>query len=347
MDFEPHFLTTHVGSLPHNGEGVPYGVLASLDLPAWPQLVNRVFLESMWVQYSAGMPGAVLDRANEKLTFDTANDLTPALEAFYERYLAEDVASFSLSEDYAAGFHAMLDVLRGMSGRWAKGQVTGPVSFGLTAVDQDLRSVLYHDLLADAIVKHTALGARWQVRRLKQLRPNVMIFVDEPYMASFGSAFVSLSREQVITMLDEVFDAIHEEGALAGVHCCGNTDWSVLLATTVDVLNIDAFDYLESLSLYPAELRAFLDRGGVVAWGIVPNDERVDGVTPESLACRLREGFALIAGKAARRGIDIGPQAFEARSLITPRCGLGPATVPIADRALELLAPTAAALRGG
>ena len=30
----------------------------------------------------------------------------------------------------------------------------------------------------------------------------------------------------------------------------------------------------------PAELRAFLDRGGVVAWGIVPNTARRSGATP-------------------------------------------------------------------
>lgn len=37
----------------------------------------------------------------------------------------------------------------------------------------------------------------------------------------------------------------HNEGALAGVHCCGNTDWSVLLETSVDVLNLDGYDYLD------------------------------------------------------------------------------------------------------
>ncbi len=76
-------------------------------------------------------------------------------------------------------------------------------------------------------------------------------------------------------MLDEVFTAIHAEEALAGVHCCGNTDWSVLLATQVDILNLDAYNYLEYLALFPMELREFLDRGGVVAWGIVPNNDEI------------------------------------------------------------------------
>ena len=67
--------------------------------------------------------------------------------------------SFGLKPDYAAGFFSMLDTLRGSSGEWAKGQVTGPISLGLTVVDQGLRSILYNDMLADAIVKNAAMNA--------------------------------------------------------------------------------------------------------------------------------------------------------------------------------------------
>jgi methionine synthase II (cobalamin-independent) len=271
--------------------------------------------------------------------------LSPALEEFYGRYLADDVDSFALPADYAAGFYTMLDTLRSTSGEWAKGHVTGPISFGLTVTDQDLRSSLYNEQLADPIVKQLAFNARWQVRQLKQVRPNVIIFVDEPYMASFGSAFINLSREQVVTLLNEVFDAVHAEGALAGVHCCGNTDWSVLMGTSVDILNLDAYEYLENLALYPNEVRAFLDRGGNLAWGIVPNNEHIFAETPEKLAQRLRDGLRLISDKAHGRGVSIGVDEFADRSLITTACGLGPTTIEIADRAVETLARTGEMLK--
>jgi hypothetical protein len=240
----------------------------------------------------------------------------------------------------------MLDTLRQQPGDWAKGQVTGPISLGLTVVDQDLRSILYNDLLADVIVKNAAMNARWQAQQLFAARPNVILFVDEPYMASFGSAFISLSREQVITMLDEVFAAIHQEKALAGVHCCANTDWSVLLATSVDILNLDAYGYLENLALYPAELRAFLDRGGVIAWGIVPNTDEVNHVSPEQLAQRMHDGQRLISQRAVARGIQIDPGELAHRSLIVPSCGLGSQTVETADRVFDMLAQTGALLQG-
>jgi hypothetical protein len=220
---------------------------------------------------------------------------------------------------------------------WLKGQVTGPVSFGLTVTDQDLRASLYHELLVDAIVKNLAMNARWQARRLKELCPNVVIFVDEPYLASFGSAFISLSREAVIEMLGEIFAAIHQEGALAGVHCCGNTDWSLLMGAGADILNLDAYEYMQTLALYPHELRAFLDRGGWIAWGIVPNDGRVWDETAQSLAQRLGEGFESISQKAVARGVSISLEELSARSLLAPCCGLGSTTEAISDASLDLL----------
>jgi len=238
----------------------------------------------------------------------------------------------------------MLEVLDSTSGHWAKGQVTGPVSFGLTVTDQNLRASLYDELLADTIVKNAAWNARWQIRQLKMVRPQVLMFVDEPYMAAFGSAYISLTSEQAMAMLDEVFAAIHQEGAVAGVHCCANTDWSVLLATSVDVLNLDAYGYLENLALYPAELRAFLDRGGFIAWGIVPNNSDIMCQSVEKLAERLHQGLALVAEKAQARGVQITAGELSTRSLITTSCGLGPATVPIAERALDTLAQLGALL---
>ena len=310
-----------------------------MDIPAWPQLSQRDFRENMYIQYSPTLPALHLDAAKQKVTFDTRQDITPALEQFYEHYLAEDLEYFALRPEYASGFFGFLVALQTntVEVKWLKGQVTGPVSFGLTVTGQDLRASLYHELLADVIVKNLAMNARWQARRLKDLRPNVIIFVDEPYLSSFGSAYISISREAVIEMLAEVFEAIHLEGALAGVHCCGNTDWSLLMEAGADILNLDAYEYLHTLALYPHELRAFLDRGGWITWGIVPNDERVWGETPQSLEQRLGAGFDAIRQKAAARGVSITVGDLSARSLLAPCCGLGSTTEAVADASMDLL----------
>ena len=348
MAFSPHFWTTIIGSIPHTeGAEICKRLATTIDIPAWPQLPRRSFRESMYIQYSPSLPAVVLDQQKEKISFDTQNDISPALEEFYGRYLADDVDSFGLLPEYAAGFYTMLDTLHSLPGEWAKGQVTGPISFGLTVTDQNLRASLYDEALADVIVKNMAMNARWQIRQIHTARPNVVIFVDEPYLASFGSAYISLSREQVIAILNEVFAGIHAEGGLAGVHCCANTDWSVLLASDVDILNLDAFGYMENLSLYTAELRTFLDRGGVVAWGIVPTGEEIDTVNPASLAQRLRDGLKMISQKSASRGTPISVDELSVRSLVSPSCGLGSSGLVIAEKALDTLVKTGEILQKG
>jgi hypothetical protein len=343
-----NYLTTHVGSVPHlEAHELSARLNDLLDAPAWVQLPRRSFRESMYVQYSPTLPAVHEDAANGRIYFDTKSDLTDALASFYTPVLDQAVDAFALRPDHAHGFFAMLETLRATKGEWAKGQATGPISFGLTITDQDLRASLYNEMLVDAIVKNMSMNARWQIRQLKSVRTNVILFLDEPYMAAFGSAFISLSREQAITYLDEAFDAIHAEGGMAGVHCCANTDWSVLLATKVDILNLDAYGFIENLALYPVELREFLDRGGNVCWGIVPNNEQIFDETPQGLAERLRNGIRLIVEKAAARGVKIEAAEFDNRSLIAPACGLGSTSIEVADRVFEALAETGNVLKRG
>jgi hypothetical protein len=203
-----------------------------LDIPCWLQLPRRDFRENIYTQYAPTLPGAVVDEAREKAYIDTgAADFDVKLESFYQAILDGDVNAFVLYNDYAQGFYVLLESLGKKPTKYAKGQVMGPISFGLTVADQDGRACLYNDVYVDVLVKHMAYNARWQVEQLKMVCEQVILFVDEPYMASFGSAYVSLGKEQVIAWLDEVYEALHGAGAITGTHCCGNTDWGVLLNT--------------------------------------------------------------------------------------------------------------------
>lgn len=342
---QPAFRSISMGSVPHTDPAaISRTLLEKLDIPSWPQLPRRSYRESMYVQYSPGLPRIVEDAEHGKVYFDTNGDITGELAEFYQKVIEDDLEAFALGPDYAAGFYAMLEVMGSTPGEWAKGHVTGPISFGLTVTDQDLQPSLYHPELSDAIAIQMAMNARWQARRMQQVRPKAIIFVDEPYMAQFGSAYISLGREQAIALLDQVFEAIHQEGALAGVHCCANTDWSVLLATQTDYLNLDAYGYTGNLALYPEELRAFIDRGGKIAWGLVPNDEQAFEHSGENLAARWLQGIEMIIEKGAKRGVSFTLGDFSGEGLMCTSCGLGATTVEIAERSLALLAETTEAV---
>jgi len=322
-------LPTIIGSMPHTDPSEACSQVTHYlkDIPAWPQLPKRSFLENMYVQFSQGFPGAVVEE--DRIYIDRSQDLDKPLEQLYTAYLENNVDKYPVTPDYAAGLHNFL-ALTSLSPPVVKGQVTGPISWGLTITDAGRRSIIYDEALADATAKLLRLKAGWQEKALSQISRNTVIFVDEPYMASFGSAFFSLSREKVISLLEEVLNGIN---GLKGVHCCGNTDWSVLLSTSVDILSFDAYNYAQSLSLYPSEVKRFLDDKGTIAWGIIPNDE--ESLAKESVASlkdRLEEAMAPLT----RNGIRF-KQLIE-QGLLTPSCGLAQmATEEAATRVLELL----------
>ena len=338
--FAPEWLPMAIGSLPLSDVAQAWSWISEYlpQIPAWPQLPRRSYLENMYVQFSERFPRLVLDREAQRIYVDTAQDLGSALERLYLAYLKGDLQYGALGPDYAAALHYLLDTegLLTEPPVAIKGQVTGPISWGLTVVDQDRRPLLYDEILADAIAKHLRLKASWQEQQFKHMAPQTIMFVDEPYMSSFGSAFVSLSRDQVLTLLDEVFAGI--EG-LKGVHCCGNTDWSILMSTSVDILNLDAYQYATSLSLYPEDVSAFLDRGGIIAWGIVPAGPAVMGETADSLIERLLGAMDLLVQK----GLSL--DNLLAAGMITPSCGTGSLDPKVAERALALTSEVSAKMR--
>jgi methionine synthase II (cobalamin-independent) len=329
-------LPTAIGSMPHTDPAEACAQILNYlkEIPCWPQLPKRAFKENMNAQFSEGFPGAVLK--DDSFYIDRAQDLSKPLEKLYSAYLENDVDKYSVSADYAAGLHSFLG-LKNLSPLAVKGQVTGPVTWGLSVSDNEGKAIIYDDVLGDAAAKFLRLKAGWQEKELSKISLNTIIFVDEPYLASFGSVSVPLSGEKVASLLDEVLAGIN---GLKGVHCCGNTDWSVLLGTKIDILSFDTYNYAQSLSLYPAEVKSFLGRKGVIAWGIVPNDgQSLARETVASLKDRLEEAMAPFT----RNGIRF--KDLLKQSLITPSCTLAFITEEAAERALNLLSELSKTIR--
>ncbi len=324
------FLPTGVGSLPHEDpDRAVRAVLAGCpSVPYWPQLPRRTFLENMYVQFARGLPSSEL--SGEKLYVECGEALMAEAEEFYLRFLAGDLSSFAVPAERAAGLTRLL-AEKGGPYPAVKGQITGPVSFGLMVTDRRKRPLYYDPVGRDVLVKHLLRVAQWQVGQLQRLSPNVILVVDEPYLASLGSAILSLSREEVAASLDELFTGIPD--ALCGIHCCANTDWGLVLSTRVRYLSFDAYEYADSVLLYAEEIGRFLERGGVLAFGIVPTStEGIGRETPESLAGRMEK----ILANLSDRGI---PEEKVIRSaFVTPSCGLGTVSERDAERAIRLAA---------
>lgn len=345
MRFDPQCMATAIGSFPHKDPEAACDVIVRSvpDIPVWPQLPNADFREQMEIQYCEGMPCTVVDDADRRMYFDTSGDITGELERFYENVLSENLDYFKISPAFSRGIYRMEDKLSKIdrsSIRYFKNQVTGPITVGLNRVDENKRSIYYNDIFRDVVVKCIAMKARWLLGRFKPFGFDQICFVDEPIFSAFGSStYVSVQRSDVVRYLGEVIDAIHGEGAIAGSHCCGNTEWTILIDAGVDIINFDAYEYGETIGYYPDRIHEFLKGGGVLAWGIVPTSERINDETPDSIVAKLER----LVGNLAAKGID--KNVIWDRCLITPSCGTGSRSVELSDKTFDQLFEVSRLLR--
>jgi len=328
-------LATAIGSMPHADPDEARSVVAKYlpDIPAWPQLPRRSSKEDMAIQFSEGFPGIAIN--GNKIHIGPSENFESELEQIYIDCEEDSAHKYGISAEYAAGLHAFLSKVTDSG--IVKGQVTGPITWGLTVTRQDGLGILYDETLAEAAAKFLRLKASWQENVLRNVSPNTVIFVDEPYLVSLGSVFSPIPEERVPALLDEVIEGIK---GVKGLHCCGNTDWSVLLDTKIDILSFDAYNYASSLGTHSDKVKSFLERGGNIAWGIVPNDE--EALAKESLSSlrdRLEEAMALFT----RDGVKF--KQIIAQGLITPSCGLASLSPQAASQALELAAKLSRDLR--
>jgi hypothetical protein len=127
-----------------------------------------------------------------------------------------------------------------------------------------------------------------------------------------------------------------------GVHLCGNPDWDFLLGLDLDILSLDVYSNGEIFASYAESIKKFLERGGVLVWGIVPtNFEPFEAENLESLEKRLEEIWDILA----KRGIDL--EFLRSRSLLSPAtcCLVNPDGEKTVEEAFKVISRLSGRLR--
>ena len=344
---ETKFLSTAIGSMPFDKADYAVEVsLKNLDAPIWPQLPKLGLLEQMEIQYSEGIPCATIEKEKSRMYFKTDVDYSESFAEFYEKYLeaAEGGGSLdfmAITDKYSKGIYALEKAVKAKGKLpWLKVQTTGPASFALTLVDENKRAIYYNEEFRDVIVKALALKCRWQIKKFKPYAKKIICFIDEPILSDFGSStYVSVKREDVVAILNEVIEAVHAEGALAGIHCCGNTEWSILIDAGVDIVNFDAFEYGETISMYAPAIKKHLEAGKNLAWGVVPTSKNIRTQTVDTLEKQLEKVMDVLASK----GID--KKLIAKQAIITPSCGTGSLETADAEKVFSLLSQLSAKMK--
>ena len=334
-------LATGIGSLPYINSDKALELIFKYvaQIPFWPQLPKRDVAEGMLAQFSEHIP--CLKLTSEGLVFRPVNQ-DKELEIFYDRLIAQDFEYFKISPDYAQGlwrFYEKLQQIDLSQIKAIKCQVTGPFTFAASLNDSEGNSLLNNEVFLQVIIKAMAMKALWQVNLFKKFAKKIIVFIDEPFLSSFGSAYTPLNREQVIQGLGEVASILKAADALAGVHCCGNTDWSIFTdCAGIDIINFD-LNFFERLALYGRNLKGFLQRGGYLCWGAVATQEPNLPQNADTLIKKIEQAMDLLIKKGISR------QVLENQLLLSPACGLGSLSEDKPEKIFSILAEISRKIR--
>lgn len=351
-EFKPNFLATGVGSVPQTkGEEALDLIWRSVpNAPHWPQLPRLGAESSFIAQYLNALfkTGVIADVDKPKFQTEES-DWTERMTEFYALYLGaldgdqEALDHFGFSKQGGEGFETFCSNLEQFGTRDAvilKGQLSGLLTLGMQITDKNRRSSYYDDTQRDMLIKTLALHAEWQTKRLSQFGLPVLMMVDDPGLFAYGaSTHITLNREQLIEDLNIVAESILRQGGIPGTHVCAGMDWTLLFDSKIQVVNFDAYDYMQSMVILAQPINLFLKRGGILSWGIIPTNPIAWEETPEHLTLLLNQNIE----ELVKRGVD--EALLRQQSMMTPSCGTGTLPNDLAEHVYKLLHETSNVFR--
>jgi hypothetical protein len=338
LDEKPYFTATMMASVPYRDMERAADIILTCfpEAPCLPVLTRSV----RWLL--EGIPCLVMDRERRSIYFDLSTKRENELLEFYDRYEAQDLDYFATTPDTAPFFHYMIKqiVKRRPEGlKWVAFHTAGPVLLGDTLRQADGTPAIYNETLRDVLIKGMNMKARWLEAWIRSDLPDIQIIADLPEttLVTFTSSGGSGSRENIVDAVNLSFAGLN---CITWVHCCANIDWSLLLESNVQVINFDAYQHAENVALYAKDIQTFLERGGMLGWGIVPVvKEDLERESLDSLIRRLEHGIVHFVNQ----GVDEGLLARN--SWLLPSCETVLLTPEASDRALRMTRQISTAMK--
>ncbi len=335
MTIPGNLQTTAMAVMPHKDTDRALDLALTMDIPFWPQLPHVSYTEDMYVQAAEHFPGILLDMENQTLRFSMEKFINE-----FEETMAhfDEPEYFDISKEYSVVYHRFLEM--DLSDRPAiRGQLEGPISFGFNILDQDKRPILFEDTVRSFMLEFMSKRINVQLERLKQTNSNAFMFVDEPGLQFLFSALSGYDSTKAKSDMEDFFVMVQRP---RGIHLCGNPDWDFLLNLDLDILSLDTYQNGEIFASYSKSIKRFLDRGGIIVWGVVPtNFEPFEAENINTLEARLTEVWGFLIDK----GID--REFLISRSLISPAtcCLVNPDGEKTVEKAFKVVTELSQRLR--
>ena len=322
MNFEAKCGTTAMGIMPHKDVDKALDLALGLDIPFWPQLPHVSLHEDMYIQTSENFPGITIDFEKGRLTFNTER-FGKELEDYFNKM--ENPETYALTEEYSIVFKRFLS--RNLQDyRAIRGQITGPVSFGFKVLDENFKPIIYNEEVKTILFDFIQKKVNLQYQELKKKNPNAFVWVDEP---GLGYVFSGLSGYNDQQAKEDYYHFVQGLEGPKGLHLCAEVNLPYLLELGIEILSFDAFQIGFMPKEYTQSVSEFINKGGIISWGIVPTDHKaLETQTPEKLASLLSSYWEVIS-----ENTDLSLAQIADQALVAPaRCCLVDITIDSIER---------------
>jgi len=288
-----------IGSLPHldRGAAISFVLDSTPELPAAPTLPRLEPLELMIPQAVWGVSGIEL-APDGTISVPDPRVVDPEAPLGDPGLVGRPFGTWRSFLDRVAG---RVDPI--------KLQLTGPLTLGLTLIQAGLEPAHAHNVAARAVT--TRAGHLLDLAAARAPGTPVLLVFDEPGLVGGLRSDLCLNPDGVIDLLSGVLASV-EGRAITGVHCCGPTDWHLLIQAGPNLVSLPVGADVTGSA---GAVGAFLDRGGWLAWGAVATNEPLGEQPSRSWRNLSGQWCALV-----QSGCD--PVLLRRHALVSPACGL-------------------------
>ena len=281
------------------------------EFPFWPQLPKRTRSELLIHQVASSAP-FLTQSGDPEYIFDREEAC-----AFEFDYRNQNVEKCALDPEHALGWFAMMDQMSRLSHCYSyfKSQFPGPFTIASIVRDEERNLIGYEPEVLQSICRFLELHAKWQIERIKEQNLTPVLFMDEIVISEDYFDTLPLHPTMIEELYSGLVHSLKAEGAVVGIHCCADANWSLIIDTDLDIISFDAVKHLDGFLKYSDSIKDFLLNGGCVSWGVVPN----------TLPFASEKNIAdyLINAALSLEDDNLTLTQILQQSLISATCGLG------------------------
>lgn len=288
-----------VGMLPYDNLKHTVGMVAKLykEFPYIAFLPNMSLEDNIQNRTFKNTPGIIYN--DSKISFNIGTqEYSKAMSLLNKAYnlpTPENLEPFAFNSIFLEKYFQIINKFQCPN---ACINILGPFTVSLI-----LKSAAREQILADKsyrklFVQSICVKALWVMEKMKQYCSDTVpvVILEEPEFYKFGklkNEYGEDSGNIGMNLFERVIDKLKSHGAIVGVQCMDKCDWSIPIRAGVDLISYDAYNNPNNLAIIPDILTKFLQRGGMINWGIVPtlSDSMVKGLSVDYLHQRLLTTF--------------------------------------------------------